>query len=120
MDGYNIYPDPALRGKTPWPLIASSLWLRLGFVAATGAVVALTELYKGEASLLAALAWIFGGAWLTTLSWRRARALLGRLDSVDVAPEAVKSQKAASGATTYPSWDRHEVGAATAAGQVRG
>ena len=64
MDGYNIYPDPALRGKPPWPLIASSLWLRLGFVAATGAVMMLIELYKGEASPLAALAWIFGGAWL--------------------------------------------------------
>ena len=61
MDGYHIYPDPALGGKTPWPLIASSLWLRLGFVAATGAVVALTELYKGELNVLAALAWIFGG-----------------------------------------------------------
>ena len=80
MDGYHIYPDPAPGGKTPWPLIASSLWLRLGFVAATGAVVALTELYKGELNVLAALAWIFGGAWLTALSWRRAKFLLDRLD----------------------------------------
>ena len=75
MDGYNIYPGPELRGKTPWPLVASSLWLRLGFVGATGAVVALIELYKGEAGLLAALAWIFAGVWLTALSWRRAKVL---------------------------------------------
>ena len=119
MDGYHIYPDPALRGKTPWPLLASSLWLRLGFVAATGAVVALTELFKGELNVLAALAWIFGGVALAALSWRRAKFLLDRLDGVDVAPEAV-----ASGVifrpTTYPSWDRREVGAAPVGPQVRG
>ena len=95
MDGYNIYPGPELRGKTPWPLVASSLWLRLGFVGATGAVVALIELYKGEADLLAALAWIFGGAWLTALSWRRAKILLDRLDGVDGAAEAVAIVKIA-------------------------
>jgi hypothetical protein len=118
MDGYHIYP--ALGDKTPWPLIASSLWLRLGFVAATGAVVALTELYKGELNVLAALAWVFGGAWLTVLSWRRAKLLLDRLDGLDVAPEAVASEVSASRATTHPSWDRREVGAAPVGPQVRG
>jgi hypothetical protein len=117
MDGYNIYPDP---GKTPWPVIASSLWLRLGFVAATGAVVALTKLYEGEVSILAALAWIIGGAWLTTLSWRRAKASLDRMEDVDGAPEVVTSEATGSRAATHPSWDRREVGAASAAHQVRG
>ena len=117
MDGYNIYPGPELRGKTPWPLVASSLWLRLGFVAATGAVVALIELYKGEADLLAALAWIFGGAWLAALSWRRAKVLLDRLDRLEEdTPEAVTSQVVAPQTTTHPSWDRREVSAP----QVRG
>ena len=117
MDGYNIYPGPELRGKTPWPLVASSLWLRLGFVGATGAVVALIELYKGEADLLAALAWIFGGAWLTALSWRRAKVLLDRLDRLEEdTPEAVTSQVVAPQTTTQPSWDRREV----TAPQVRG
>jgi hypothetical protein len=111
MDGYNIYPDPALRGKTPWPLIASSLWLRLGFVAASGVVVALTELYKGELDLLVALAWIFGGAWLTALSWRRAIVLIDRLDGVEVAPETAPSEVTAARPTTHPSWDRREVNA---------
>jgi len=120
MDGYNLYPDPALRGKTPWPLIESSLWLRLGFVAATGSVVALTELYKGELNLLAALAWVFAGAWLTVVSWRRARVLLDRLDDVDAAPEAATSEVIALKATTHPSWDRREVAATSAASQVRG
>jgi hypothetical protein len=120
MDGYNIHPDPALKAKTPWPLIASSLWLRLGFVAASGAGVALTELYKGEASPFAALAWIFGGAVLAALSWRRARILVDRLDSLEAASEAVTSQVSTSRATTHPSWDRREVGATPAAAQVRG
>ncbi len=117
MDGYNIYPGPELRGKTPWPLVASSLWLRLGFVGAAGAVVALIELYKGEADLLAALAWIFGGAWLAALSWRRAKVLLDRLDRLEEnKPEAVTSQVAVPQTTTHPSWDRREVSAP----QVRG
>ena len=116
MHGYNIYPDLALRGKTPWPLIASSLWLRLGFVAACGVVVALTELYKGEASPLAALACIFGGAWLAGLSWRRAKVLLDRLDRLEGTAESVTSQVAAPQATTHPSWNRREVSAP----QVRG
>jgi hypothetical protein len=112
MDGYDIYPGPELRGKTPWPLVASSLWLRLGFVGATGAVVALVELYKGEADLLAALAWIFGGAWLTLLSWRRAKVLLDRLDRLEEnTPEAVTSQVVVPQTMTHPSWDRREVSA---------
>jgi hypothetical protein len=116
MDGYNIYPGPELRGKTPWPLVASSLWLRLGFVGAAGAVVALIELYNGEAGLLAALAWIFGGAWLAAVSWRRAKVLLDRLDHLEETPEAVMPPVAAPQAMAVPSWDRREVSAP----QVRG
>jgi hypothetical protein len=120
MDGHNIYPDPALKGTTPWPLVESSLWLRLGFVAATAAVVALMELYKGAAGLLAGLAWIFGGAWLAALSWRRAIALIDRLDDVDDAPETAASEATASRTTSHPSWDRREVGATSVAPEVRG
>jgi hypothetical protein len=82
--------------------------------------VALIELYKGEADLLAALAWIFGGAWLAAVSWRRAKDALDRLDRLEDTPEAVTSQVAAPVAapqtTTYPSWDRREVSAP----QIRG
>ena len=116
MDGYNIYPGPELRGKTPWPLVASSLWMRLGLVGAIGAVVALIELYKGEADVLAALAWIFGGAWLAAASWRRAKVLLDRLDHLEDTPEAATSEVAVPQTMTVPSWDRREVSAP----QVRG
>ena len=120
MDVYHIYPDPALGGKPPWPLFASSLWLRLGFVAASGAAVALMKLYQGELSPFAGLAWIFGGVALAALSWRRAKFLRDRLDDVDVAPEPVASGVIASRPTTHPSWDRREVAAAPVGPQVRG
>jgi hypothetical protein len=116
MDGYNIYPDPALRGKTPWPVIASSMWLRLGFVAVCAVVVALTELYKGDANPLAAVAWIFGGAWVAALSWRRAKVLLDRMDGVNAASAAGTSETVASRSSTQPSWDRRDAGTP----QVRG
>jgi hypothetical protein len=90
MNDYYAHPDPALGDKTPWPLIASSLWLRLAFVATTGVVVALTELYKGEASLLATLGWIFGAAWVAAHSWRRAMHLLDDLDGPDLVRDAAK------------------------------
>jgi hypothetical protein len=115
MDGYRIYPDPE---KTSWPVVLMSLWLRLGVVAVTAVVVALTELYKGEIGILAALAWIFGGAWVAALSWRRAKALLDGAD--DDVSEAVTSEASAFKVTTHPSWDRREVGAAPAAHEVRG
>ncbi|TMG93762.1 MAG: hypothetical protein E6H73_08760 [Betaproteobacteria bacterium] len=70
-----------------------------------------------RADLLAALAWIFGGAWLAALSWRRAKVLLDRLDRLEEnTPEAVTSQVAVPQTTTHPSWDRREVSAP----QVRG
>lgn len=119
MDGYNLYPDPALRGKTPWPVIASSLWFRLGFVAATAAVVALTELYKGEAGPLAALAWTFGGAWLAVYSWRRALHLLDRLDETDAVAGAATAEIAAS-KTETPGPGRREVVGTRVVPQFRG
>lgn len=115
MDGYHIYPDPALRGKTPWPVVASSMWLRLGFVAACGVVVALTELYQG-ANPLAAIAWIFGGAWVAALSWRRAKVLLDQLDAADAATTAAASTEVAGSAEQgHPTWDRRDVVATSVA-----
>ena len=111
MDGYTIYSDPALRGKTPWPVIESSLWLRVGFVAFAVAVIALTELYKGDANPLAAIAWIFGGAWVTALSWRRAKVVLDRLDADDATAVAVIAEAAPSKGMTQRGWDRREVSA---------
>ncbi len=118
MDGYNMYPGPALRGKTPWPVVESSVWLRIGFVALSAAVVALTQLYEGEANPLAAMAWIFGGAWVTALSWRRAKFLLDRLDEGEAASSAAGAAAIVSREATQPAWDRHDVGTGSAPSQV--
>jgi hypothetical protein len=117
MDRYHFHEGAVLTGKTPWPLVAISLWLRLGLVAAGGAVVGLTELYNGEASLRTAVAWIFGSAWLAAYSWRRAKALL---DQLDVASEAGTAEVAAPRVATPPGWDRRDVSGTPAAPQVRG
>jgi hypothetical protein len=120
MDGYQIYPDPALRGKTPWAVVASSLWLRLGFVAACEVVVALTELYQG-ANPLVAVAWTFGGAWVAALSWRRAKFLLDQLDAAEAATQAaVSSDAIGSTEQAQPTWDRRDVVATSAASHARG
>jgi hypothetical protein len=117
MDGYTIPPDLA---KTSWPVVAGSLWLRLGVFAAAGAIVALTELYKGEIGVVAALAWIFGGAGVTAVSWRRAKALLLDQPDDDVAEiETVTSESTNSIATGYASWDRREIGATPVTPSVR-
>jgi hypothetical protein len=117
MDGYNIHPDLA---KTSWSVVAGSLWLRLGVFAATGAIVALTELYKGEIGIVAALAWIFGGAWVTALSWRRGKALLDQPDDDVAENETVTPESTTSIATGHPSWDRREIGATPVTPPVRG
>ncbi len=118
MDGYNHYPGPALEGKTPWPVLVSSFWLRIGFVALCAAVVALTELYKGEANPLAAAAWIFGGVWVTALSWRRAKTLLDSLDDGDAEPAAATAEAIGSRTATHPTWDRHDAGTTSAPSQA--
>jgi len=120
MNDYYAIPDPTLGDKTPWPLIASSLWLRLAFVATTGVVVALTELYKGEASPLAALAWIFGAAWLAAHSWRRALHLLDQLDDAGGFPGSATPEVIAHKATTRAGWDRRDAGATSAVPEARG
>ncbi len=119
MDGYHIYPDPSLRSKTPWPVIASSMWLRLGFVAACAVVVALTELYRGEANPLPAVAWIFGGAWVAALSWRRAKFLLDQLDGAESTPPAVAGTETIV-SYDQPTWDRREFVATSVASHPRG
>ena len=108
MDGYHFYPNPA---KTSWSLVAGSMWLRLRVVATTGAIVALTELSKGEIGVVAGLAWIFGGAWVATLSWRRFKVLL---DEPDEAAEAVTPATTPTLPATHRSWDRRETGPSSA------
>jgi hypothetical protein len=119
MDNYLFNEGTALTSKTPWPVVAISLWLRLGLIAAGSAVVGLTEFYNGEARLLGAFAWVFGSVFATAYSWRRAKILLDTLDDSDVAPKAAASDVAALKATTDRVWSRHDSGGAPVAPQAR-
>jgi hypothetical protein len=120
MEDYDMYHAPGLRDKAPWPLVASSLWLRLVFVGGAAAVVALTQLYHGEANPFWAIAWIFAGAWLATYSWRRARLLLDSMDSSDPEAAAPALKPILPKTPSHPAWDRRDVKESAIASRARG
>jgi hypothetical protein len=78
---------PDRRSSAYRGVVASSLWLRAGFVALSVAALALIMLASGEASPWVAIATTVAGGAVAAVSWRRARAII---DSVDAA-EAVGS-----------------------------
>ncbi len=67
--------------RIAWPLIASGLWLRLGFVGASGSVAAMIAMFTGDTGPWAALPLAIAGAALAAYSWRRALAVLERADT---------------------------------------
>ena len=73
-----------------------------------------------EASPLAALAWIFGGAWLAAHSWRRALHLLDQLDDAGGLPGSATPEAIAHKAATRAGWDRRDAGATSAVPEARG
>jgi len=74
----NVYQMPDLRGSAGRAVFACGLWLRLGFVGASAAVVGVIELFGNEASPVSALALAVGGLALAVVSWRRAHAALNQ------------------------------------------
>ena len=77
---------PAPRPRNPRAWLAYGLWLRLaltGILLVTGGAALLAE---GESNALSALAASLGGAALAAFAWRRAAALLDRIDAP--APDA--------------------------------
>ncbi len=68
-------------------LVESGVWLRIGFIGASGVAAGIIQLLGGEAKPISALALAIGGGVLATLSWRRAGAILECADrSTSVAP----------------------------------
>ncbi len=96
MENRNVgrYQLPELHGKAGRALFACGLWLRVGFVGASAAVVGVIQLFGTEASPLSALALAVGGAALAVLSWRRAHVVLDRADGLN-APTAVTPESRA-------------------------
>lgn len=68
-------------------LVESGLWLRIGFIGASGVAAGIIQLLGGEVKPISALALAVGGGVLATLSWRRARAVLESADPLtSIAP----------------------------------
>ena len=88
-----------LRRETAWPLIESGLWLRVGFIGASSAAVAVLLLFTGEARPLIALASALAGGVLAAFSWRRSWVLLDRIDGSQTATKGAMSPATDQGAT---------------------
>jgi hypothetical protein len=86
----NAYPMPELSNRARWALVSCGLWLRIGFVGASGLAAALLQLLNGEMKPLSALALAATAGTLLAVAWWRARAVL------DVADEAVVATSAGS------------------------
>ena len=95
----NVYQKPELHGPTGRALLACGLWMRLGFIGASGVAVGVIQLFGNEGSPLAALAFVLGGAALAAVSWRRAHAALSKVD----VPGAETAPSASSGARRVAS-----------------
>jgi hypothetical protein len=69
-------------------LVESGLWLRVGFIGASGLAAGIIQLLGNEVKPLSALGLALGGGVLATLSWRRAGAILESADepTAPVAP----------------------------------
>jgi hypothetical protein len=73
-----VAQSPAPRGEAEHALVASGMWLRVGFVGASALAATLAMLFRGEAPALLTLATGFGGGVLAALAWRHARVVLDR------------------------------------------
>jgi len=70
-----------LRSEAGRALVASSLWLRVGFVGACTLAVAVMLLWSGQAKPMFALASALAGGLLVIFAWRRAWTILDRADA---------------------------------------
>ena len=91
------YPTHALSWSTRRALIASGVWLRLGFIGAFGFGAGVLQLFEGGMSPLSALALAVGGGALAVVSWWRGRAALENVDEATVVTSGAASLAAATG-----------------------
>lgn len=73
------------RHEISWPVIASSLWLRVAFVGAAFAAYGLASVIAGDLALAPALGFLAGGGSVGTFALRRSYQVLDAADDgVDV------------------------------------
>lgn len=76
----NTQPIRDLSRRGRHALVESGLWLRIGFIGASGVAAGIIQLLGGEVKLVSALALAVGGGVLAALSWRRAGTILDSAD----------------------------------------
>jgi hypothetical protein len=76
----NTQPIRDLSERARRALVESGLWLRIGFIGASGFAAGIIQLLGVEVKPISALALAVGGGVLATLSWRRAGAILESAD----------------------------------------
>jgi hypothetical protein len=67
---------PASQSSDERALVASGLWLLLGFIGATALAAGMLQLFEGHASWLSSLVLVVGGGILGAASWSRGQAVL--------------------------------------------
>jgi hypothetical protein len=76
----NTQPIRDLNKRARSALVESGLWLRIGFIGASGVAAGIIQLLGAEAKPISALALAVGGGVLAVLGWRRARIVLESAD----------------------------------------
>jgi hypothetical protein len=86
----NTQPIRNLSKRARCALVESGLWLRIGFIGASGLAAGIIQLLGSEVKPIPALALTLGGGVLAALSWRRAGAILNSADepTAPVAPSS--------------------------------
>lgn len=83
---------PDRRSPAHRALVASGLWMRVGFVGASVFAVGLIALFNGDASAATALASAITGGLVAAYAWRRSWVVLNRADTAEASrPEHTRA-----------------------------
>lgn len=96
------HPRPEPQDNSDRAIMASSLWLHIGYIGVTALAGGLIMLFDGEAKWLSALALAFSGAALAVVSWHRSLIVLERAErALSVVPDkpGESASRAVSGQT---------------------
>lgn len=100
----NAHSMSELRQKAGRALGECGLWLRIGFIGASGLAAGLLQLFDGEVKPLSALALAVGGGVLAAGSWWRGRTVLDIVDGAAAVTAQISrktSTRAASSGSAY-------------------
>jgi len=76
----NTQPIRELSTRARRALMESGLWMRIGFIGASGVAAGLIQLINGDVRPISAVALALGGGVLAVSSWWRAGAVLDSAD----------------------------------------